>query len=820
MRPSDARRPGSATPPPPAIAVGSPIPSPASPYYATTPSTSPASYHSDARMPTPPAQHSSHTLKGNEGGNRSGTPAPASSTPTTGIAPRRRHNERGLSIEKPRTPNFLFLRGGGRGGPLARGVAALIAFIALSTTVCFVFVSSGGDVTPYLTYFTATDAKEAAVDARRSAAGRAGFAARLFEAAGGGIKAEEADGGGGNGLPNGGPALDTYDPLAAVPGVMDNARRPTGERFAQFNLPHMNGGFRSVRVYLTDPIDEEGGPLDGGGSSEMSSEQRAEAQAAMVKEAMRDAFGAYERYAWGKDELKPVSKSFHNWGTSRGGPQSLKGMALTAVDSLSTLWLMGLTEEFHKAMTLVTEEVDYSQDMSASVFEYTIRVVGGLLSAYELSGEQFPRLLATARRVMDKLLVAYNTPSGLPVQTVNLRSLEHYGPDWAHGAAILSELGTVQLELRTLSYHTKDPIYDIKATHITDLMEARCAHFGGLCPLFFNVTDAVPANRIFSYGSNSDSYYEYLLKQYILTGRTEERYKRLALEALDEGIAKLLSHSSANGYAYFDKRDEQYAQPTRDHRMDHLACFAGGMYAMAGQLFPDYGHAALYREVGRRVTHTCNYMYEMQETGLSPDFASFVRPLPDGRDMVHGRRHNLLRPEVVESLFYMWRYTKEQKYRDMAWEIFKSFRKYSRCPETGGYSGVKLNNFANVLEPVRDDMMQSFFLSETLKYLYLIFSEDSVLDLNEWVFNTEAHPLKIRHRDPMDIWRLWERTHGKPAFLNPTVLGVAQRTETAAMASARAALGGVVVAEKDPRRLLAEPFAPDDTPPVVIGGSE
>ena len=109
--------------------------------------------------------------------------------------------------------------------------------------------------------------------------------------------------------------------------------------------------------------------------------------------------------------------------------------------------------------------------------------------------------------------------------------------------------------------------------------------------------------------------------------------------------------------------------------------------------------------------------------------------------------------EVIESYFVLWRTTKDQKYRDWAWEAFQAIEKHCRVAD--GYSGIKNVNQVPV---VHDDTQQSFFLAETLKYLYLTFSDDDVIPLDDYVFNTEAHPLgKIREQVsswPADLQKL------------------------------------------------------------------
>ncbi|CUG86986.1 glycoside hydrolase, putative [Bodo saltans] len=295
--------------------------------------------------------------------------------------------------------------------------------------------------------------------------------------------------------------------------------------------------------------------------------ERNQARAESVQHEIRDSWGAYRKYAWGHDELCPNSMRHKDWGGSAS-----RGLALTAVDSLSTLWLAGLHDEFHEAVKLVTTFVDYDQDISVSVFETTIRVVGGLLSAYELSGESNEALLETAAYVMDKLLHAFNTTTGIPHQTTNLKTHEHWNPEWSNGASILSEFGSVQLELRTLSYHTGNPVYDQKATHLMKLLEAKCQDM--VCPTLFDVASGDTRSDHVTLGALGDSYYEYLVKQYLLTDGSEGQYRDMATRALDALHVRLFRYSVPSHQGYFG----EFVDGGFDYKMDHLACFAGGMY--------------------------------------------------------------------------------------------------------------------------------------------------------------------------------------------------------------------------------------------------
>jgi mannosyl-oligosaccharide alpha-1,2-mannosidase len=565
-----------------------------------------------------------------------------------------------------------------------------------------------------------------------------------------------------------------------------------------------------------------------------------------VRDAFREAWRAYQLHAWGRDELKPRSRMYHNWG------RRSTGLGLTIFDAMSTLAVMDLGMELAEAMQFVVSDAArhaFDQDAGVSVFEVTIRVVGSLLSTYELTGERHAPLLGMARMVADKLLAAYNTSSGLPHQMVNLRTRQHWNSEWLNTGAVLSEFGSVQLEMRTLSFHLRDPLYDMAATHVMAVVHSRCAADAFLCPTIASVDDGQFRDDTITLGALGDSYFEYLVKQFALTGGTEPVYGAMAQDALDAAATRLLRHSRPGRQAYFVSLQAN----TPRHEMDHLACFAGGMYALAASTIgarrfdrrtaypksaaeraaaaaggnggndaadqttlprgdggaddgdgPGAGGAnrtAWYMKIAASVTSTCHEMYARQDTGLAPENVLFAN---GGDDFTNGQPHYLQRPEALESMFYLWRATHDVKYRKMAWDIFTSIRHYCRAGETGGYQGVRNVNQV----PVEgDDRQQSFFLAETLKYLFLIFSDDGVVDLSEWVLNTEAHPLRIRRRDPTALWRQWEAAHGGvPRFVPPFVQDLAAPARIAQLY------------ETDAQRAAADalPHAPREKDPLAI----
>uniref|UniRef100_A0A0C9RPH0 alpha-1,2-Mannosidase n=1 Tax=Wollemia nobilis TaxID=56998 RepID=A0A0C9RPH0_9CONI len=436
-----------------------------------------------------------------------------------------------------------------------------------------------------------------------------------------------------------------------------------------------------------------------------------------VKEAMLHAWTAYEKYAWGFDELQPQSRS---------GTNNFGGLGASIIDSLDTLYIMGLDEQFQKAKEWVTNSLDFNKDVDASVFETTIRVVGGLLSAYDLSGDDV--FLQRARQIADRLLPAWNTPSGIPYNTINLAHGNAHNPGWTGGASILADSGTEQVEFIALSQRTGDPKYQDKVEKVIKQFQAIFPE-DGLLPIYINPHSgqAETYSKI-TFGAMGDSFYEYLLKVWIQGNKTDAvKHYRDMWERSMEGLIKLIRKSSPSSFTYIAERSGS----ALIDKMDELACFAPGMLAL-GAFKDDSDKALKYLSLAKELTRTCYNFYNSTRTKLAGENYIFS----DGEDMVVGTSWNILRPETVESLMYLWRITGNETYREWGWDIFQAFEKQSRTDS--GYVGLR-----DVNSGEKDDMMQSFFLAETLKYLYLLFSPPSVIPLDQWVFNTEAHPIKI-----------------------------------------------------------------------------
>ncbi|KAJ7952050.1 alpha-1,2-Mannosidase [Quillaja saponaria] len=435
-----------------------------------------------------------------------------------------------------------------------------------------------------------------------------------------------------------------------------------------------------------------------------------------VKDAMLHAWGSYEKYAWGQDELQPQSKN---------GVNSFGGLGATLVDSLDTLYIMGLHEQFQKAREWVANILDFNKDYEASVFETTIRVVGGLLSAYDLSGEKV--FLDKARDIADRLLPAWDTPSGIPYNVINLAHGRGHNPGWTGGQSILADSGTEQLEFIALSQRTGDLKYKQKVENVIIQLN-KTFPADGLLPIYIDPHSGSTSYSPITFGAMGDSFYEYLLKVWIQGNKTSAvKHYREMWEKSMKGLLSLIRRSTPSSFTYICEKngDSLY------DKMDELACFAPGMLAL-GAVGYGPGDSQKFLSLAEELAWTCYNFYQSTPTKLAGENYFFHA----GQDMSVGTSWNILRPETVESLFYLWRLTGNKTYQEWGWNIFQAFEKNSRVES--GYVGLK-----DVNTGVKDNKMQSFFLAETLKYLYLLFSPPSVIPLDQWVFNTEAHPIKI-----------------------------------------------------------------------------
>jgi predicted alpha-1,2-mannosidase len=413
-----------------------------------------------------------------------------------------------------------------------------------------------------------------------------------------------------------------------------------------------------------------------------------------VKEAFIDSWNAYKKYAWGQDQLKPLSKTYRNWyGES---------LLMTPVDAFDTMVLMGLTKEANEAKDLILSTLSFDKDIFVQNFEITIRLLGGLISAYQLDGDK--RFLNLAEDLGSRLLPSFNSKTGMPYVNVNLKTGEVKNP--VNNPA---EIGTLMLEFGMLSKLTGKSVYYDKAKNaITEVYNRRSKI--GLVGTTINVETGEWKNTETHISGMIDSYYEYLIKSYLLFGDMD--FKVMYEESI-AAVNKYLLDSVSTGvwYAHADMNSGVKTSTV----FGALDAFMPAMLVLGNDL-----------QTAESVQESCYRMWT--HFGIEPeefDYKTFEVTSP----------YYILRPENIESAYYLYRATKNPKYLNMGKTFFDSITKYCKIDE--GFASLK-----NVMSKEKMDSMESFYLAETLKYLYLIFAPEDILDLNNYVFNTEAHPLK------------------------------------------------------------------------------
>lgn len=443
-----------------------------------------------------------------------------------------------------------------------------------------------------------------------------------------------------------------------------------------------------------------------------------------VIDAFLHSWRGYKEYAWGHDNLKPISMSYSDW----------FGLGLTIVDSLDTMYIMDLQEEFDEARNWIDQYLRFDVNRDVNLFEVTIRVLGGLLSTYHLSGDKM--FLDKALDLGQRLLPCFDSPSGIPYSDVNIETMKARPPKWSPDSST-SEVTTLQLEFRDLSRTAMNPVFE-NAAHKVNVKVHELEKNEGLVPIFINANTGQFRNfATISLGARADSYYEYLLKQWLQTGKKNDDFLIDDYQTAIRGVLNQLVRTTPNEkHLYIG---ELINGKDFKPKMDHLTCYLPGTLLLGHKNGMPKSHLKLATDL----LETCYQTYMKQPTQLAPEISYFNLNGESESDIYvkTNDAHNLLRPEFVESLYYFYAITGNKTYQDMGWTIFEAFNKYTKVKN--GYTSI--GNVKNPLNTRPRDMMESFWLGETLKYFYLLFSDDrNEIDLDKYVFNSEAHPLPVR----------------------------------------------------------------------------
>jgi mannosidase alpha-like ER degradation enhancer 2 len=416
-----------------------------------------------------------------------------------------------------------------------------------------------------------------------------------------------------------------------------------------------------------------------------------------AKQELLHAWNGYKRYAWGHDELLPVSRKPRDW----YGKESL---LMTPVDTLSTFIIMGMDAEARETTDYIAKNLTFDKNISVSNFEITIRILGALVSTYQSTGDK--RLLVKAEELANRLLPVFKSKTGMPYRFVNLKTGARDGV-----VSNPAEIGTLILEWGALSKLTNKPMYFDTAKRALVALYNHRDKTTGLVGQAINVETGEWTNKNSHVGGAIDSYYEYLLKCEKLFGDREcgEMY-RTSIAAVNKYVAD----ETPNGLWY--GRVDMTTGRRNGTNFGSLHAFLPGVLAMGGDL-----------DRARRLQDSAFRMWALH--GIEPESFNYVTMKPVGVGYQ-------LRPEIVESAYYLSHYTREPKYLEMGRTMFADLVKH--CRTEAGYTVLR-----SVVTKEKGDLQHSFLLAETLKYFYLLFNPDA-LDFESVIFNTEAHPIKKR----------------------------------------------------------------------------
>ena len=451
--------------------------------------------------------------------------------------------------------------------------------------------------------------------------------------------------------------------------------------------------------------------------------------ATQVKAEFLHAWSGYKKYAWGHDDLRPLTKTYHDW--------YAQPLLMTPVDALDTMILMGLKDEAAVTKEYIVKNLSFDKDISVQNFEITIRLLGGLLSSYQLTGDK--RLLNLAEDLGNRLLPVFESPTGLPYRYVNLKTGKVRGE-----VTNPAEAGTLLIEFGTLSKLTHRPVFYDKAKRaLVEIYQRRSPI--GLVGTWINVETGKWTDTDSHISGAIDSYYEYLLKCWLLFGDEDcHRMWRNSVAAINKYLA-----------------DEFHREPSRStmelwygHADMNTAKRTATTFGALDAFFPAV--LALSGDLWRAVSLQRSSLKMWTFHGIEPEELNY-------KTMVDINSGYALRPEIVESTYYLGHYASQKpslrssrgtkrpsadsssprlkvaleatSYLKMGRGLWEDFVKYCRTDE--GYAALK-----SVITKEKSNSMQSFLFAETFKYFYLLFAPPATLNFDKVIFNTEAHPMK------------------------------------------------------------------------------
>jgi glycosyl hydrolase family 47 len=425
--------------------------------------------------------------------------------------------------------------------------------------------------------------------------------------------------------------------------------------------------------------------------------------AADVRSEFVRSWDAYKKYAWGHDLLQPVTKGYADW--------YKESLHISPIDAYSTMRVMGLVDEAKEVEQFVIDSVSFDKDIFVKTFEVNIRILGGMLAMYEFTKN--PVILAKTKDFGDRMLKAFNSPTGIPYYWVNLKTGAVKGEK-----VNTAEAASYTFELGILSYYTKDPRYYQAGKKATMAIWSRKSAID-LVGFEINNETGEWQNKDAYIGAGADSYFEYLYKSWLLFRDPDLR------KIWDRSIAAVIHYipeetDSSVWYGHVDMNTGAKLSPT----VTLYDAFFPTILAMDGHL-----------KEAEKFQDTWNGLWN--KYGLEPMVYNYktgepTYPVYD------------LNPEIIESAFYLHHITGKKKYLDMGKKYYSDVLKYCK-------TDIAFSSIADVRTMKQNNELPTFFFAETMKYFYLLFGGNDGVNIDNYVFNTEAHPFLKSSFIPAEI---------------------------------------------------------------------
>jgi len=412
---------------------------------------------------------------------------------------------------------------------------------------------------------------------------------------------------------------------------------------------------------------------------------------------------AYQQYAWGSDVLLPLSKAAKNWYD--------ESIYISPIDGYSTFKVMGLEKEAKRIEIYVSDSVSFDKDIFVKVFEVNIRVLGGLLAMFQYT--ENPKVLEQAKDFADRMLPAFQSGTGIPHYWVNLKTGEVKGD-----TVNVAEAGSYTFEMGILSYYTKDPIYYQKAKQATKAVYERRSEIG-LVGETLNIETGEWINTNSHICAGIDSYYEYMYKSWLLFEDSEVK------EMWDQSIIAINTYlpEVKDSLLWYGRVDMNTGKKNSSVITLYDA-FLPAILAISGDV-----------KRAEQLQQTWEWLWD--KYGLEPMIYDYSTHTPNYP--VYD-----LNPEIIESAYYLYEISGNEKYRKMNLKFYKDILKH--CKTEIAFSAIE-----NVETMEKRDYMATYFIAETLKYFYLTFQDNSEVNISDYVFSTEAHNFKKEDFEMVEV---------------------------------------------------------------------